>query len=220
MGSANQAVTPGRTTLLEAVNVCLQAIGEQPVNSLEDQQVVEASMAERTLLEVHKEGQTRGWSWNKEAAYPFTVDVSTSEISVPANVISFTPDPYEWAGRFQLRGLRVYDRERRTYEMEAGISPLYADVIFLLPWDESPEVFNRWVTARAARVFGGRVLGSDGAFRFTAIDEQQALVELQRVEMEQAAANALTGGPGLRPFPTYSPGLGLVNRRLGSYHLG
>jgi hypothetical protein len=36
MGLANQGVTPGRTTLLEAVNICLQNIGEQPVNSLED----------------------------------------------------------------------------------------------------------------------------------------------------------------------------------------
>jgi len=42
-----------------------------------------------------------------------------------------------------------------------------------------------------------------------------ALVELQRVELEQAQPNSLTGGPGLRPFPTYSPGLGLLGRNEG-----
>ena len=215
MGLADQGATPGRTTLLEAVNICLQNIGEQPVNSLENQQVVEAAMAESTLLEFHKEGQTRGWSWNTEQAYEFQKDSGTGEIRVPANVISFAPDPYEWAGRFQLRGQRVYDREKRTYKLEAAITKLEADVIWLLPWDECPEVFNRWITIRSARVFSDRVLSSDAIFKYTALDEQMALVELQRVELEQAQPNSLTGGPGLRPFPTYSPGMGLLGRNRG-----
>ena len=69
MPISNQAVTPGRTTLLEAVNTLLAVIGEQPVNTLETQQIVEASMAERTLLEFHKEGQVNGWSWNSVFAW-------------------------------------------------------------------------------------------------------------------------------------------------------
>ena len=104
MGIANQGVTPGRTTLLEAVNICMQNIGEQPVNSLEDPQIVEASTAERTILEFHKEGQTRGWSWNSEQGYEFLKDAGTSQITVPTNLVSFAPDAYQWAGRFQLRG--------------------------------------------------------------------------------------------------------------------
>jgi hypothetical protein len=215
MGLANQAITPGRTTLLEAVNICLQNIGEQPVNSLENQQIVEATMAERTILEFHKEGQTRGWSWNSEQAYEFVKDSSTNQITVPANVVSFAADAYRWAGRFQLRGQRVYDKEKRTFNLEAAITSLEADVVWLLPWDECPEAFNRFITIRSARVFSDRVLSSDAIFKYTALDEQNALVELQRVELEQAQANSLTGGPGLRPFPTYSPGLGLLGRNEG-----
>jgi hypothetical protein len=215
MGLANQAVTPGRTTLLEAVNICLMNIGEQPVNSLENQQVVEAAMAEAALLELHKEGQTRGWSWNSEQAYEFVKDAGTGEIRVPANVVSWATDPYEWAGRFQLRGQRVYDRQERSYALGPDIASLQADVIWLLPWDECPEVFNRWTTIRGARVFAARTLGSDSAVRYTAMDEQMALIELQRVELDQAQPNSLTGGPGLRPFPTYSPGLGLLGRGRG-----
>lgn len=215
MGLASQAKTPGRTTLLDAVNVCLQNIGEQPVNSLDNQQIVEASMAESTILEFHKEGQTRGWGWNTEEAYEFSTDLSTRKMEVPANVVSWATDAYEWAGRFQLRGQTVYDRLRRTSILWPEIKTLTADVVWLLPWDECPEVFNRWVTIRAARVFSGRVLGSDSTFRYTAMDEQAALVELQRVELEQVQANSLTGGPGLRPFPTFSPGLGLLGRNRG-----
>lgn len=215
MGLANQGVTPGRTTLLEAVNICLQNIGEQPVNNLENQQIVEATTAERTILEFHKEGQVRGWSWNSELGYEFLKDAGTNQITVPASVVSFAPDAYQWAGRFQLRGQRVYDKEKRTYVLGADIASLEADVVWLLPWDECPEAFNRWTTIRSARVFSARVLGSDSIFKYTAIDEQMALVELQRVEMEQAQPNSLTGGPGLRPFPTYSPGLGLLGRNGG-----
>jgi len=215
MSLASQGATPGRTTLLEAVNVCLQNIGEQPVNNLENQQVVEASTALRTILEFHKEGQVRGWSWNTELGYEFLKDVSTNEIKVPANVVSFAPDAYRWAGRFQLRGQRVYDKEKRTYVLGVDVPSLEADVVWLLPWDESPEAFNRWVTIRSARVFSGRVLGDSSSFQYTALDEQAALVELQRVEIEQAQPNSLTGGPGLRPFPTYSPGMGLLGRNGG-----
>jgi hypothetical protein len=211
---SNQAVTPGRTTLLEAVNTLLAVIGEQPVNTLETQQIVEASMAERTLLEFHKEGQVNGWSWNSEQAYEFTKD-NNSEIVVPTNVVRWAADAYEWAGRFQLRGQRVYDREKRTYSLGSDVTSLKADVVFLLSWDESPEAFNRWVTIRSARVFSGRVLGDSSSFRYTAVDEQAALTALQAVEMDQLQANSLTGGPGMRPFPTYSPGLGLLGRNRG-----
>ena len=64
MGIKNQSVTQGRTTLLDAVNVLLANIGEQPINSLETEQIDESKQAERTILEFHKEGQTKGWSWN------------------------------------------------------------------------------------------------------------------------------------------------------------
>ena len=214
MPISNQAVTPGRTTLLEAVNTLLAVIGEQPVNTLETQQIVEASMAERTLLEFHKEGQVNGWSWNSEQAYEFTKD-NNNEIVVPTNVVRWAADAYEWAGRFQLRGQRVYDREKRTYSLGSDVTSLKADVVFLLSWDESPEAFNRWVTIRSARVFSGRVLGDSSSFRYTAVDEQAALTALQAVELDQLQANSLTGGPGMRPFPTYSPGLGLLGRNRG-----
>ena len=75
MGLANQGMTPGRTTLLEAVNTLLENIGEMPVDQLDNQQVHDARVAERTILEFHREGQLRGWSWNSEQGYPFILDI-------------------------------------------------------------------------------------------------------------------------------------------------
>ena len=212
MGLVQQAKTPGRTTLLDAVNVLLTNIGEQPVDNLDNEQIQDARVAQQTLLEFHKDGQSRGWSWNQEDAYPFAPDAVTGEMEVPTNAITWAVNPYTLNGRFILRGNRVYDKLNRTYQIADTIE---ADVTWLLSWDESPEAFNRWTTIRAARVFASRMLGDKELIQYTAIDEQAALNELQQVEYAQANPNSLTGGPGMVPVPTYTPELGLMRGVYG-----
>lgn len=213
MGVENQSATPGRTTLLEAVNVILRNIGEQPVSTLEDQQVLEARTAEDTILELHKEGQTRGWSWNTEKGYPFQRGTN-GEIVVPANIVSWQPDRYEFQHRYQLRGQRVYDKGARSYQI--SLSQLLADVIWLLPWNECPEAYNRWVVIRSARVFAARTIGDVNGVQYTLADEQAALIELLRVENTQEAPNMITGP---NRFPTFQPAEGLTDRAMGGVFL-
>lgn len=207
-----QEKAQGRTSLLDAVNICLENIGEQPVNSLDNQQIQDARVAERTILEVHKQEQVRGWSWNREYAYPFSKN-ALDEIRVPDTVIEFSPNSYQWNGRFQLRGQRVYDLLNRTFDIDDTITEITADVIFLLAWDDVPEAFNRFVTIRAARVFSDRTLGSEALFKYTAKDEADAQALLMQMENEQEQANILTGAYS---FPTYQPNAGLMNRRVAN----
>ena len=213
MGLAQTTKAQGRTTLLDAVNVCLENIGEQPVDSLENEQIQDARIAQRTLLEIHKEGQTKGWSWNTEYNYPFQKNVKTNQIDVPEQVVEFSVDRYQYNGRFQLRGTKVYDLLNRTFILDDTITALQADVIWLLAWDEVPEAYNRWVTIRAARIFSDRTLGSEALFKYTLKDEQDAQAELERVELQQEAPNMLTGPFA---FPTYQPNTGLMNRRVAN----
>ena len=215
-----QSATPGRTTMLEAVNTLLLNIGEMPVDSLQNQQIQDARMAQLILLEFHKEGQTRGWSWNREYDYPFSRDTKTGEIDVSAQVLSWAVDPYKYDGRYQLRGTRVYDRKEQTFKIPDADSPIEADVTWLLSWDECPEAFNRYTTIRSARVFAARMLGSDSLVQYTAIDEQAAMTELMRVEMEQSHPNSLTGGPFSGPMPTYSANQGLRRSMFGGSRIG
>ena len=211
MGLAAQTKAQGRTTLLDAVNVCLENIGEQPVDNLDNEQIQDARIAERTILEIHKEGQVKGWSWNTEYSYPFKVDSVSNEIVVPETVVEFAPNAYQYNGRFQLRGTRVYDLMNRTFNMGASMTELSADVIWLLSWDSVPEAYNRWVTIRGARIFSDRSLGSEALFKYTQKDEQDAQAVLERVEMEQESPNMLSGNYS---FPTYQPSSGLMNRRV------
>lgn len=216
MSAANQGMTPGRTTLLEAVNICLATIGEAPVNSLDAQQVGEAVQAERTLLEFHKEGQTQGWSWNRETAVPF-YRAATGEILLPANVVKWAPSRLEWNNRFQARGARVYDTQEHGYSLPDEIPVVEADIVSLLPWDDSPEVFNRWVTIRAARVFSNRSVGSTTTFQLTAADEDRAWQALLRIDSETSQPNAITGDAA---WATFKPAMGMGRRRWGSGGLG
>ena len=213
MGLKNQTTAQGRTSLLDAVNILLENIGEQPVDQLDNEQIQDARVAERTVLEVHKEGQTRGWSWNYEWNYPFKRDATEGTVKVPDNIVSFSVNRYSYNGRFQLRGNKVYDLLKRTYQIDEQIDEICADVIWLLPWDECPEVFNRFVTIRAARIFSDRTLGSEALFKYTSLDEANAKAELERVESEQDAPNILTGPWA---FPTYQPNTGLMNRRVSN----
>ncbi len=78
-----------------------------------------------------------------------------------------------------------------------------------------PECFNRYATIRASRVFAGRLVTDDTLFRFTAMDEQQAWAELERMEAENEQPNILWDGPRMFPIPTYNPGAGLLRNGTG-----
>ena len=213
MSLVAQSTAQGRTSLLDAVNICLENIGEQPVDTLDNEQIQDARVAQRTCLEVHKEGQTKGWSWNTEYAYPFTRDAQSGMIVVPEAIVGFSVNRYQYNGRFQLRGQKVYDLLKRTFLIDDQITELAADVIWLLAWDDVPEAYNRWVTVRAARIFSDRSLGSEALFKYTAKDEADAQAELERIELEQEQSNMLTGAYA---FPTYQPNTGLMNRRVAN----
>ena len=213
MSLVAQSTAQGRTSLLDAVNICLENVGEQPVDTLDNEQIQDARVAQRTCLEVHKEGQTKGWSWNSEYNYPFSRDASTGMIVVPEAIVGFSVNRYQYNGRFQLRGQKVYDLLKRTFIIDDQITELAADVIWLLAWDDVPEAYNRWATVRAARIFSDRTLGSEQLFKYTAKDEADAQAELERIELEQEQSNMLTGAYA---FPTYQPNTGLMNRRVAN----
>lgn len=214
MSTAEQAQIPGRTTLLEAVNTLLSNIGEAPVPTLENEQVVEAQVAKRALLETHKEAQTRGWGWNTEHCVPYQVQVDRT-LTVPANIVRWALHPETYNRRFVLRGQRVYDRATNSFTVGTDVSEVHADVVLLLPWDQCPEPFNRYVTIRAGRVFAGRLVTDGDLFRFSATDEQMAWAELERMEAENEQPNILWDGPGMYPIPTYNPGHPLLRNAGG-----
>ena len=77
--------TTNATRELPAVNQILTSCGQAPVTTL-DQTNPEVAIAYDTLLQVSRETQSEGWTFNKEFHYEFVPDAN-KEIVIPNNIL-------------------------------------------------------------------------------------------------------------------------------------
>jgi hypothetical protein len=213
MSTSTQGETPGRTTLVGAVNVMLESTGEGAINTLEEAETSQdAATALRSLQWVHSGEQARGWSWNTSVR-KFHRDNSTGEIVVPQSVIKFCPDIFVYKRRYTLRAQRVYDTFEGTHDID--IPYIEASIVELLAWDDTPELYNRYATHKAAVSFGNQILNDRAHNAFHLAEAQRAWEALLVAENSEQRPNLVTDQEGGSPFPTFHP-RGAVSRRPGS----
>ena len=176
------------TTELEAINTMLSTIGEAPVNTVEDNGIVDAVIARQILRSTSREVQARGWHFNTEKGFLLTPD-SEGFITLPPTVLRVDTVEESQDIDVVLRGNRLYDRRNHTFKFD---KPIRVDAVILLPFDELPEVAREYITIRAARIFQERVVGSDLLSSFSKSDELRALAALQEMEADTADYNILT----------------------------
>jgi hypothetical protein len=204
------------TSKLSAVNTLLAIIGEAPINSLNPPLTGDASLAERTLDEVSREVQGAGWSWNTAIYDSIPLVANTGQSNLPSNTLAvrFNPVTYP-AQRFVLRGIRLFDRIKNTYDLrDSGLtatgttSNVVAEVIEELDWDSLPETGRRYITIRAGRMFANRAVTSASLESYTADDEKKALETLKRTEDLGQNYNFISGPDDLyggRVLTTFGP---------------
>lgn len=176
------------TTELEAINTMLSTIGEAPVNTVEDNGIVDAVIARQILRATSREVQARGWHFNIEKDYPITPDAE-GYLLLPQTVLRC-----DTVGTYQdidvvVRGNRLYDRKKHSFIFD---KPVKVDLTILLPFDELPEVARNYITIRSSRIFQERVVGSESLSRFNQQDELRAMAALQDYEAETADYNMLS----------------------------
>lgn len=171
------------TTELDAVNVCLKAIGETPIDTLVNIGLTDAAIARDLLAEVTREVLSLGWYFNSDEAFVFALDTD-NKAAVPPNVMSLRPSKAD-ARRLVPRGGFLYDMDAKTNVFDPA-SPPTLDVRWLFDFETLPETARRYITLRAARLFQDRVQGSDSIHSFTERDETQAQRALR---MEDDAFN-------------------------------
>lgn len=180
------ATTP--TSVLEAVNQIIATIGEPPVNSVEDNGVIDAVMALQALSAVNREVQLKGWHWNSEENYPLVPTYPEGEIMLPRNTLRVNPSGEFVDMDLVARGQRLYDRKKHTYEIGQSIT---VDIVLLLPFDELPEAARTYITIKAGRRFQEGQIGSELLSRFSERDELWAKVALEDAEGDTADLNIL-----------------------------
>ncbi len=180
------AETP--TTVLEAVNQIIATIGEPPVNSVEDNGVIDAVMALQALSAVNRAVQLKGWHWNTEENYPIAATYPEGELRLPRNTLKVDTSAVDGDLDLVHRGARLYDRKHHTFQIGRSVK---VDIVFLLPFEELPEAARTYITVKAARRFNEGQIGSELLSNFTLRDEQMALFALEEAEGETADYNIL-----------------------------
>jgi hypothetical protein len=169
--------TPSPLSELEAVNIMLSVIGEAPVNSLEGVSTNDVIQATSILNEISREIQSMGWHFNSERDYPLVPDIN-GEIILASNMVRVDTDTHPEYDVVQ-RGNRLYDK--LTHSFQFG-KTLKAEIIFLLPFEEIPQVARQYITIRAARIFQDRMVSSEVLHGFSEADERKALSDLKEAE--------------------------------------
>ena len=148
--------TTNATEELPAINQILASVGQAPVTTL-DQTNPDVAIAYDTLIQVSREIQSEGWTFNKEQDYPFTPD-SNSEILIPNNVLQI--DISAETGNEEMdvirRSGKLYDKQEHTYTFT---EELKCDVVWLFDWVDLQRPIQDYVTARAACFTGSRIVG-------------------------------------------------------------
>lgn len=173
-------------TELDAVNEILGTIAESPVNSLDEEVVIDGSLAMKILKTTSAEVQTRGWWFNRLEGLELTPDVR-KEIQLPPNVLKLAASG-QTASKVVQRGLLLYDLTNKTSQFEA---PVTVDLIQGLEFEELPSSARVYITVRAARKYQDRYFGDDSTHSYSKQDEMEALVSLKNEDLEFDDPNML-----------------------------
>ena len=177
------------TTELQAVNSMLSTIGEAPVNSLSSG-LVDAETAETVLNEVSRDVQSLGWNFNSEPDVVVGKGVD-KKVLLDENVVRADLAQSETKYRsskneYVQRGRYMYDKVLHTDLIDKDLT---LDLVYVLPFDQIPEVARRYITIKASRLFQERVVGSDNLSNMNRADEQQAFFALKEMEGDNGDYN-------------------------------
>lgn len=189
-------------TELAAVNQIIGAVGQAPVTTL-NQTNPDVAIAYDTLIEVNREVQAEGWSFNTETEYPFTPDTN-GEILVPSNILLIDlSNIYENNGyEVVLRGGKLYNKINHTFIWEDQVK---CDVVWLFDFSDLPTPFRDFVTARAAVQASTKMVGESTVYQM--LQQKEAMARANAMEYECNQGNySFFGMPrGNNFYNSYQP---------------
>ena len=173
--------TTNATQELPAINQILSSCGQAPVTTL-DQTNPDVAIAYDTLLQVSREVQAEGWTFNTEYHYDFTPDTN-DEILIPNNVLQLKLTE-NWANVDKdgiRRNGKLYDRQDHTYKW-TDQSPVECDVVWEFDWVDLPQPIQDFITARAATIVSQRIVGDSTQYQM--LQQQEAYARALALEYE------------------------------------
>lgn len=170
----------GKMTKLEALNTMLATIGGSEIISLDNPQNADALMATATLQLASREVQSERWYFNSEYNFPLTPNAD-GEIELPHNIVNV--DFLGMHGEYMdivVRGSKLYDRLRHTFKFDRT---LYANIQYMLDFNDLPEAAKLYITIKALRIFQDQVQGDSNIHAWTREGEELAKGRLVSEEL-------------------------------------
>lgn len=191
-------------TELAAVNQILGAVGQAPVTTL-DETNPDVAIAYGTLLDVSREVQGEGWSYNKEVEYPFTPDNNT-EILIPANALAvdLSDLPQNRGIDSVIRNGKLYDKTNHRFTWP-DLSPVYCDVTWAFDFADVPQAIREFIVARAATNACVKMVGDKDLYQMLA--QREALAKAAAIEYDCNEGDySIFGFPnGMNFYTSYQP---------------
>lgn len=189
-------------TELAAVNQILGAVGQAPINTL-DETNPETAMVYDTLVAVNREIQAEGWAFNRELEYPMMPDVN-QHIFLPDNILQIVlSDVHENRGVDVVpREGKLYNKTDHTYVWDRTVK---VNITWLFPFSETPQPFKDYVTARAAVIVSTKLISDRNLFALLKDRELSTRAMVLQYECEQGQYSMFGFPNGQNFYTSYQP---------------
>ena len=194
--------TTNAATELPAINQILMACGQAPVTTL-DETNPDVAIAYQTLLEVSREVQSEGWTFNKEEHVAVTPN-SDNEIPILSNYLQIDLSQADAGDKkaVQKNG-KLYDKYNHTDKWTDGA--VDCDILWFFDWVDLPRPIQDYITARASTVTSSRIVGDQTQYQI--LQQKEAYMRAMALEYETNQGDySFFGHPdGSHPYVSYQP---------------
>jgi len=172
---------------LQAINQMLESIGQAPVTNL-NQSNPDVAIAYDTLMQVSRDVQAEGWTFNREYDYSM-VRQSDGTITVPSTALQVSltdSNAYNKDKRAVVRTQSTGSTTRKLYDIISHSfiwsQTIKCDVVWFVEFVAIPIPIQSYIVARAAKFFSQRTIG-DGT-QYSALAEQEVTCRAYALEYD------------------------------------
>ena len=194
--------TTNAATELPAINQILMACGQAPVTTL-DETNPDVAIAYQTLIEVSREVQSEGWTFNKEDHVEVTPNTD-NEIPILSNYLQIDLTQATANDKKAIRrNGKLYDKEHHTDKWTDGA--VECDILWLFDWVDLPRPIQDYITARASSITSSRIVGDQTQYQM--LQQKESYMRAMALEYETNQGDySFFGHPeGAHPYVSYQP---------------
>lgn len=164
---------------IDAINVILSAVGNSPINSLDEQeQSVDIYNAIRILDDVSRQVQRRGWQFNTVNERVIKPDSSTKQIRYNPSWIELFPLD---RNVYVKRGDYLFNQTSDTFIFDKDIT---LKIIEVVDFEDLPDCFKTYIVTKAAIKFQSRYLGDDSISEMLIAENNEAYSDIVQYSID------------------------------------